>query len=424
MVGQAAVIDQVLIALVASGHVLIEGVPGLGKTLLVRALAQALSLAHARVQFTPDMMPSDITGHAVLDPATRELRIVRGPVFTHVLLADEINRAPAKTQSALLEVMQEYQVTLEGQTLPLPKPFMVLATQNPVETEGTYPLPEAQLDRFLFKVEIGYPSAAEEVAVVVRATADQAGDELPLADVKPCLDADAVLAACSSWRRGSGWTSRSSTTPSASSAPRATTPASRSAAARAARWRWCAAPAPSRCSTAALRHAGRRQAHRAAGAAPSRRAGAGRAARRTHGQRPAERSHRDRRRAAHLTTCDDACVVIPGRTTFVALAALTAALLVALLAGVGRRRRVDRRRGARRAGCSRARCATTCASRTRLARAVAAHDAAAAAGVCDRRASGRCTLSIETRRARRRGAARSTITPTRRLRHRRTADRR
>jgi MoxR-like ATPase len=192
MVGQSGVIDQVLIALVASGHVLIEGVPGLGKTLLVRAMAQALSLAHARVQFTPDMLPSDITGHAVLDPSTRELRLVRGPVFTQVLLADEINRAPAKTQSALLEVMQEYQVTLEGRTLPLPKPFMVLATQNPVETEGTYPLPEAQLDRFLFKVEIGYPPQAEEVAVVVRATEGLIGDELPLSDVRPCLDAAAV----------------------------------------------------------------------------------------------------------------------------------------------------------------------------------------------------------------------------------------
>jgi MoxR-like ATPase len=192
MVGQSAVIEQVLVALVASGHVLIEGVPGLGKTLLVRALAQALSLAHARVQFTPDMMPSDITGHAMLDPVSRELRIVRGPVFTHVLLADEINRAPAKTQSALLEVMQEYQVTLEGHTHLLPKPFMVLATQNPIETEGTYPLPEAQLDRFLFKIEIGYPSSAEEVAIVVRATTDQAGDDLPLAGVKPCLDSAGV----------------------------------------------------------------------------------------------------------------------------------------------------------------------------------------------------------------------------------------
>lgn len=193
MVGQTAVVEQVLVALVASGHVLIEGVPGLGKTLLVRAMAQALALAHARVQFTPDMMPSDITGHAVLDPATRELRIARGPVFTHVLLADEINRAPAKTQSALLEVMQEYQVTLEGQTLRLPKPFTVLATQNPVETEGTYPLPESQLDRFLFKIEIGYPTAEDEIAVVVRATADQPGDELPLADVTPCMDANGVL---------------------------------------------------------------------------------------------------------------------------------------------------------------------------------------------------------------------------------------
>ena len=181
MVGQHAVVEQVLIALVASGHVLIEGVPGLGKTLLVRALAQALALGYARVQFTPDMMPSDITGHAVLDPATHDLRVVRGPVFTHVLLADEINRAPAKTQSALLEVMQEYQVTLEGQTLPVPKPFMVLATQNPIETEGTYPLPEAQLDRFLFKVEIGYPSSRGRSGDRrCDATVDQTGDELPL----------------------------------------------------------------------------------------------------------------------------------------------------------------------------------------------------------------------------------------------------
>ena len=208
MVGQSAVIEQVLIALVASGHVLIEGVPGLGKTLLVRALAQALSLAHARVQFTPDMMPSDITGHAVLDPSTRELRIVRGPVFTHVLLADEINRAPAKTQSALLEVMQEYQVTLEGQTLPLPKPFMVLATQNPVETEGTYPLPEAQLDRFLFKVEIGYPSSAEEVAIVV-ARDHRPGRRRAAAGGREAVPRPPRASrSCSSLRPGSGSTTR------------------------------------------------------------------------------------------------------------------------------------------------------------------------------------------------------------------------
>jgi MoxR-like ATPase len=194
VVGQKEVVDQTLIALVASGHVLIEGVPGLGKTLLARAFAKALTLHYARVQFTPDLMPSDITGHAVLDPSQATtgdlgaLRVLRGPVFTNLLLADEINRAPAKTQSALLEVMQEYQVTLEGQTLPLAKPFMVLATQNPLETEGTYPLPEAQLDRFLFKIEVGYPTLAEEAAIVVRTTNLQTGDALPLAGVTPRLD--------------------------------------------------------------------------------------------------------------------------------------------------------------------------------------------------------------------------------------------
>jgi MoxR-like ATPase len=199
LVGQAEVLEQTLVALAASGHVLIEGVPGLGKTLLVRALAQALQLQHARIQFTPDMMPSDITGHVVLAPGGADtpigqLVVRRGPVFTQLLLADEINRAPAKTQAALLEVMQEQQVTLEGRTLPLPQPFMVLATQNPLDTEGTYPLPEAQLDRFLFKLHIGYPAAADETAIVERATQGQAGDRLPLDGVQAMLDGPALLA--------------------------------------------------------------------------------------------------------------------------------------------------------------------------------------------------------------------------------------
>ena len=200
VVGQQQAVGQILVALVASGHVLIEGVPGLGKTLLARSLAKAMSLSYARVQFTPDLMPSDITGHSVLesrgDAGTPigALRVHRGPVFTNLLLADEINRAPAKTQSSLLEVMQEYQVTLEGQTLALPRPFMVLATQNPIDTEGTYPLPEAQLDRFLFKIDIGYPPHDEETAIVKRTTEQQTGDQFPLEAISPKLDERTVLA--------------------------------------------------------------------------------------------------------------------------------------------------------------------------------------------------------------------------------------
>jgi len=197
VVGQQQAVDLALIALLASGHALIEGVPGLGKTLLARALSQALALSYARVQFTPDLMPSDITGHSVLEPGGADglgtLRTRRGPVFTHLLLADEINRAPAKTQSALLEVMQEFQVTMEGHTLPLPRPFMVLATQNPIDTEGTYPLPEAQLDRFLLKIDIGFPGHEEEMAITRLATQDRAGDQLPLDEVRPCLNQDDIV---------------------------------------------------------------------------------------------------------------------------------------------------------------------------------------------------------------------------------------
>jgi MoxR-like ATPase len=196
VVGQTQAVEQVLVAVVASGHVLLEGVPGLGKTLLARALSQALKLQYARVQFTPDLMPADVVGHSVLDDTGAglgRLRVRKGPVFTNLLLADEVNRAPAKTQSALLEVMQEYQATLEGQTLPLPRPFLVMATQNPVDTEGTYPLPEAQLDRFLLQVNIGYPTHAEEAAVVQLVTAGRAGHELPLEAVQPVLDDVQVL---------------------------------------------------------------------------------------------------------------------------------------------------------------------------------------------------------------------------------------
>ena len=194
VVGQASVIEQVLIALTASGHVLLEGVPGVGKTLLVRALAKTFNGTFARIQFTPDLMPSDVTGHSMFDAASNEFKIRRGPIFTNLLLADEINRAPAKTQSALLEVMQEYQVTIEGSALPMPLPFMTLATQNPIELEGTYPLPEAQLDRFLLKILVDYPSAEEERNLVTRVTSGQVGDALQVQDVATIIKAETVQA--------------------------------------------------------------------------------------------------------------------------------------------------------------------------------------------------------------------------------------
>jgi MoxR-like ATPase len=176
IVGQKDVIEELLIALFARGHCLLVGVPGLAKTLMIRTLADSLSLQFNRIQFTPDLMPSDITGTEVIqeDRTTghRELRFIRGPVFANVILADEINRTPPKTQAALLEAMQEHQVTIGGEKHRLPEPFFVLATQNPIEQEGTYPLPEAQLDRFMFMVMVDYPSEDDELEIVRRTTAD------------------------------------------------------------------------------------------------------------------------------------------------------------------------------------------------------------------------------------------------------------
>jgi len=180
IVGQKEVVEQVLTCLLAHGHALLIGVPGLAKTMLVNTLAQVLDLSFNRVQFTPDLMPSDITGTEIIeeDATTRRrgFRFVQGPVFANVVLADEINRTPPKTQAALLQAMQEYHVTVAGRTYPLPSPFFVLATQNPIELEGTYPLPEAQLDRFMFSVFVDYPSPAEEMEIVKSTTSAYSPD--------------------------------------------------------------------------------------------------------------------------------------------------------------------------------------------------------------------------------------------------------
>jgi MoxR-like ATPase len=191
--GQHEVVEQALIGLVSGGHVLVEGVPGLGKTLLVKALAKTIGGTFARIQFTPDLMPSDVTGHTLYDPASGKFATRTGPIFANFVLADEINRAPAKTQAALLEVMQEAQVTIEGESHSLTQPFMVFATQNPIEHEGTYPLPDAQLDRFLLNVRIGYPSAEEEVALTRQVTAATVGDRLSVDAVAMVLEPARVM---------------------------------------------------------------------------------------------------------------------------------------------------------------------------------------------------------------------------------------
>jgi MoxR-like ATPase len=197
VVGQDDVLEQVLIAMFCGGHVLLEGVPGLAKTLLVSTIARAMSLQFARIQFTPDLMPSDMTGTEVIEEnkstGTRQLRFVRGPLFANIVLADEINRTPPKTQAALLEAMQERQVTSGGVAMALPSPFFVLATQNPIEQEGTYPLPEAQLDRFMFNVRIGYPTEADELEIVRRTTSGTAAESEVVLSAIECLEIQSLV---------------------------------------------------------------------------------------------------------------------------------------------------------------------------------------------------------------------------------------
>jgi MoxR-like ATPase len=193
VIGQRQVVRQVTVAMLAGGHVLIEGVPGLGKTLLVRAMATATSGRFSRIQFTPDLMPADITGHSMFNMEKNSFVVRKGPVFCNLLLADEINRAPAKTQAALLEAMQEQQVTIDGSMFKLERPFLVLATQNPIEQEGTYPLPQAQTDRFMFKVHISYPESGEEERIVRQVTDKSLGDSLDVSRIKPLLSAAQVV---------------------------------------------------------------------------------------------------------------------------------------------------------------------------------------------------------------------------------------
>jgi MoxR-like ATPase len=199
IVGQDEMVNLLIAAILAGGHVLIEGVPGVAKTLSARLLARTMDAAFSRIQFTPDLMPSDVVGSSVFDPRTTDFRFNRGPIFAHMVLIDEINRAPAKTQAALFEVMEERQVSVDGTTYPLAPPFHVFATQNPLEHEGTYRLPEAQLDRFLFKIEVTYPTLEEEVGIL---TAYQAhGGMMDVEDVRPVWTAEDVARAQAAVRR-------------------------------------------------------------------------------------------------------------------------------------------------------------------------------------------------------------------------------
>jgi MoxR-like ATPase len=194
IVGQDETLDRLLAALVAGGHVLLEGVPGLAKTLTIRTLARCVSASFSRIQFTPDLLPADLTGTLILDPRSGEFKPRKGPVFANLVLADEINRAPAKVQSALLEAMQEHQVTIGAETHKLPEPFLVLATQNPIEQEGTYPLPEAQVDRFMMKIRLGYPTKADEKSILERMAGGATPAVVPVATPEQLLRARAVAA--------------------------------------------------------------------------------------------------------------------------------------------------------------------------------------------------------------------------------------
>ena len=218
IVGQEELIDGLLLALLCNTHVLIEGVPGLAKTLSITTLAQTVQASFQRLQFTPDLLPADLIGTLIYSPKSGEFTVKKGPVFANIVLADEINRAPAKVQSALLEAMQERQVTIGDETFALPRPFLVLATQNPIDQEGTYPLPEAQVDRFMLKLRIGYPSKDQELKILRRMARSNAARETARSSSRK------TSSGCAGWRTISTWTPRSRSISFPSSKPPATPP--------------------------------------------------------------------------------------------------------------------------------------------------------------------------------------------------------